>query len=79
MVTCYMLEESVGYPKKLGWWHKKKNPPFMAVQAEESNPVAENAGLVSLTQENNSSWIRLLYCSAPFQMEAGPDSCEYDQ
>lgn len=75
MVTCHSLEESVGTHTKLGWWHRRKNPPFMALQVEQSNPMAEKAGLVSVTQENNSSWNRLFFFAALllFQMEARPD------
>lgn len=55
MVTCHSLGESVRTHTKLGWWHSRKNPPFMALQAEQSNPMAKKAGLVSVIQENNSS------------------------
>lgn len=81
MVTCHRLEESVGTHTKLGWWHRRKNPPFMALQAEKSNSMAEKAGLVFVTQENNSLWIRLFFFTALLllQMEARPDPCTYDQ
>lgn len=81
MVTCHSLGESVGTHTKLGCWPRRKNPPFMALQAEQSNPMAEKAGLVSVIQDNNSSRIRLFFFTALllFQLEARPDPCGYDQ
>lgn len=57
------------------------NRSFRALQAEQSSPTAEKAGLVSAARESNSPWSGLFFFTARllFQMGARPDPCEYDQ
>lgn len=62
MVTCNRSEESSRYPHEIGLAAWEREPILHSIlQAEQSSPMAEKAGLVSITQESNRSWNRLSF------------------